>query len=174
MQFHEVPGDGQPQTSSAEFAGSSALCLVEAFEDCVASRVESRSAVLDGKNEAFVSDRERAADASAGRREFESVGEQIEQYPLQLLRIDLRTNNVGRDDDIGNRPLRSQSIEVCRHGAHQAREIDVDVIHCRFGRIELRQIEQIIDVFEQRCGIVPDYAQIVPLHLGKIRAGSEH
>src|SRR6201999_3859152 len=120
MQFHKVSGDGQSQARSAEFASSSALCLAEAFKDFVTHCGRNpRSAVLHGQDEAFVFDCKRAPDTSAPGCELERIGEQIEKYPFQLFCVDLRTNNVRREDDIGNRPLWSQSIEVRGYGAHQ-------------------------------------------------------
>ena len=175
MQLREIERDGEPQPGAAEAAGRPALELTEPLEHRLAllrRHARPRVGHLDRGTGCRGVRPQRAAHPSAGRSELERVGEEVEQHALQLVGIGLGRQVVRRLERDGDVALGGERIEMGRHPAHQLCQVDVGIRETRLARLELRGVEQVVDVLQQQPRVLHHAPQITRRGLGQ-RPGAE-
>ncbi len=139
VQIREILCDREPESGTAEFSRGAGLRLSKSLKDGGAHlRLYARPAVLH-REQHTVRTRcfNRTSDPPAHRSELEGVGKQIEQNPIELLRVYFRTECIRRCHHIRQGTLRLQRVEVGRAGPHLSRQIDLRVVHGVPSRIKL-------------------------------------
>lgn len=107
------------------------------------------------------------------RGELEGVGQQVERDALELLGIEHRRQHGRRDDRVGQIALRRQGLEGLGQHAQQRGQIDRLAAQVHLAGVEPGQVEQVVDVLEQRRGAAPHQLQLAPLHRGQVDAAGE-
>ena len=153
----EVARDGQAQTRAAKTAVRAALQLAESFEHRLPVRERnSRAAVRDLQDDPLRRpgfDAHGTAHGAAGGRELEGVRDQIEQDALNLVGVADSEHTFGRIHRVSDPPFSREHVEVAGHDAEELRQIDLRVVERHLPRFQLRDVEQIVDVLEQRAPV---------------------
>ena len=100
---------------------------------------------------------ERATDAASWRDELECVPEQVHQDALQLVGIHCRHAVLVRVHHEFDIPIRREDSEVRREETHQRGDVRVGKLDLELVRLELRHVEEIVDVFQQNPGVARNH-----------------
>lgn len=163
-QFGELLGDRQAQTGASEVASGASLPLAEALEDLLLHLGRyAGSGVLHRDQAATRTGAfKRAAHAPTGWSEFEGVGQQVLQDALGLVLVQRGAQCVGRGDNVAQVQLGRHCVELFGVLAHQGREVERCVVQVHALGVELGEIEQVVDVFEQGGGVSLDHTELAP------------
>ena len=158
VQLDEVLDDRETQTSPLEAARRGLFDLKKALEYGVAElgRDARPGIPHDDADPAGVAARacgKPAGDLTAGRRELERVRQQVQHHPDNLVGIELglerrRRGHVERDP-----ALRCRLLEVGGRIADKPGGVDRDIVRLQPAGIEARDIQQIVDMPEQRARV---------------------
>src|SRR5260370_9804682 len=176
METAEAGTVGQPAPGPADMlAGVLNMHLPKPLEDRLAVlRPDSGTAVADFHAKlSVIGRRERAANLSPSRGEFEGVGEQVQEDPVKLVLIHLGPEGTGRFNRERNPPFVVDRIELAGQQPKESGNIHVRILDTHLSSLELCYVEKIVNVFEKCAGIAPDDVQIVTLIAAKIVASQK-
>lgn len=175
VQFDELLGDRQAEADTAESPRGAVLRLAEALEDDPPHvRRHAGPAVLHAQHgAAFADARQRAVNPPAGGRELERIRQQVQQHPLELFRIDLGSERLGRRHHVGDRALRHQRMELVGDRADEFRQVDPRIPGFELSRVEPRQVEKVVHVLEQGRRVAVHDLQLASLRIGEVVGGQQ-
>ena len=154
MQQRKFTCDRQAQSAASE-AARHLVSLLEAIEDGGPQLgTDARATVRNLDHDAVpVGQGQRAANLTAVGRELEGVRQQVGQYTLDFRRIQLRTQQVGSLDGERDAMLRRVLLEPGCNASHQAGQIHLRVERLRPARVQVRHLEQIVHVAQERLRV---------------------
>ena len=109
----------------------------------------------------------------ARRDELERVRQQVHQHALELLRIHRGDEDGRRLDPQRHVALRRQDVEVRGDEADQRGDVGVLELDLELARLELRDVEQVVDVLEQHARVAHDHLRGLALCLRRERLGGQ-
>ena len=163
VELGEITRNGQPETRASEAAGRSARELAEALEHgltLLGGDAGTAVGDLEDGGSAGGLLAERAADPPAGGSELEGVRQQVQEQALELLHVHLRVQLAGGFNAVGDPVFLGEDVEMSGHQSHEARQIGVAVLEPHLPGFQLRGVEQVVHVPEQRPGVADHHFQV--------------
>src|SRR6266404_5096723 len=152
VQLDQLFHDRQSESDSCLFPGRGAVELPETLEHRFAiGGVDARAAVGDGDPDATVLavrsglGRELEPYPTAGRGEFERIRQQVQHDMLDLVRIELGAQRLGRKHRIADVAVARKAFEVRADLPHQRPQVDVGILQSQTG-LEAGGEQQVVEL----------------------------
>ena len=163
QQGREVPHDRQTKAGAGVATRRLALELLESIEDGLSLvRRDPRAAVADLELNALTGLAQRRADTAASRREFEGIRQQVQHDAVQLGRVRVDKEPGPHVNDKRDALLVRQRREVAGDLAHERRRVGPGVVRRAATGLDLRHVQQIVDVAEHGARVPLDDLEIPP------------
>jgi hypothetical protein len=182
-QLHELARDRQPETRAAEAPRGARVRLSERLKQCRARRRRDTDARVshDGSHPQHfgIGSRDSARlDAQldlAGQRELHRVADQVGEDLAQSRRIAAHPLAQRRRHEATQlHALRLGALSEHEHGVlHAAQQVELDVLERHLARLDLREVEDVVDDRQQGLARRADRAGEVALLRVELRAQQE-
>ena len=163
-QLGQAPADGEPQARAAVLAGRAAIGLLERAEQALQVRRRDADAAVGDTEDEFVALAARAEANLASGRELHRVGQQVQED----LRDPHRVAEAGRRQIVRLLDFEPQvpgGRAVAQHPGgllDELRRVERHRLDLELARLDLREIEDVVDDRQQQLARVEDASEGLP------------
>ncbi len=157
VQFDKLLDDGQAQPGTAMATVIAVLHLHEALKNLVAHLGRHPRPIVTHPNVGLPpSQFQRDLNMTAVRRKFEGIGQQVQQNPLQLDRIDLSRGRCRCGHLVIDASVAGQRSKIRGDMAHQLGQIQLHITQLQLPRVQLGHVQQIVHLLQQHARLPLD------------------